>query len=195
MYRFDRDRYNERMRWYLHDRFGMFIHFGLYAIPARGEWLRSTEEMPEERYLPYFDEFNPKDLDMRAWARSAKRAGMRYAVLTAKHHDGFCLYDTDTTDFKSTNTPYGRDIVADFLEAFRAEASAWASTTRSSTGTTPTFRSTATARRRCAATRWPAPTRGAILAATSTTCTLRCASSASATASSTSCGSTSPTTI
>ena len=121
MYRFDRDRYNERMRWYLHDRFGMFIHFGLYAIPARGEWLRSTEEMPEERYLPYFDEFNPKDLDMRAWARSAKRAGMRYAVLTAKHHDGFCLYDTDTTDFKSTNTPYGRDIVADFLEAFRAE--------------------------------------------------------------------------
>lgn len=121
MYRFDRDRYNERMRWYLHDRFGMFIHFGLYAIPARGEWLRSTEEMSEERYLPYFDEFNPKDLDMRAWARSAKRAGMRYAVLTAKHHDGFCLYDTDTTDFKSTNTPYGRDIVADFLEAFRAE--------------------------------------------------------------------------
>lgn len=120
-YRFDRARYDERMKWYLHDRFGMFIHFGLYSIPARGEWLRSTEEMPEELYLPYFEEFDPYALDARAWARAAKRAGMRYAVLTAKHHDGFCLFDTATTDFKSTNTPYGRDIVANYLEAFRAE--------------------------------------------------------------------------
>lgn len=121
MYQFDRERYNERMRWFLHDRFGMFIHFGLYAIPARGEWIRSTEEMPEEQYLPYFKEFNPTGFDAREWARRAKRAGMRYAVLTAKHHDGFCLYDTATTDFKSTNTPFGRDLVAEFLEAFRAE--------------------------------------------------------------------------
>ncbi|WP_346696665.1 alpha-L-fucosidase [Thermophilibacter mediterraneus] len=120
-YQFDRARYDERMGWFLHDRFGMFIHFGLYAIPARGEWLRSDEEMPEEDYLPYFHEFNPTALDARDWARRAREAGMRYAVLTAKHHDGFCLFDTATTDFKSTNTPFGRDIVAEFLEAFRAE--------------------------------------------------------------------------
>ena len=120
-FRFDRARYDERMRWWLHDRFGMFIHFGLYSIPARGEWVRSTEEMPEEDYLPYFREFDPSALDARDWARRAREAGMRYAVLTAKHHDGFCLFDTATTDFKSTNTPFGRDIVAEFLEAFRAE--------------------------------------------------------------------------
>ena len=121
MYHFDRAQYDERMQWFLHDRFGMFIHFGLYSIPARGEWLRSTEEMPEEQYLPFFDEFNPTGFDARDWARRAKQAGVRYAVLTAKHHDGFCLYDTATTDFKSTNTPFGRDIVAEYLEAFRAE--------------------------------------------------------------------------
>ena len=120
-YQFDRDRYNKRMKWYLHDRFGMFIHFGLYSIPARGEWVRSTEEMPEDQYRPFFDEFDPYAFDARAWARAAKRAGMKYAVLTAKHHDGFCLYDTETTDWKVTNTPFGRDIVAEYLEAFRAE--------------------------------------------------------------------------
>ena len=58
-YQFDRVRYDERMKWYLHDRFGLFLHFGLYSIPARGEWVRSDEEMPEELYRPYFDEFNP----------------------------------------------------------------------------------------------------------------------------------------
>ena len=120
-YQFDRDRYNEHMQWFLHDRFGMFIHFGLYAVPARGEWVRSVEEMPEEDYRPFFDEFDPFAFDARAWARAAKAAGMKYAVLTAKHHDGFCLFDTATTDWKVTNTPFGRDIVAEFLEAFRAE--------------------------------------------------------------------------
>ncbi len=120
-YQFDRVRYNERMKWYLHDRFGLFLHFGLYSIPARGEWVRSDEEMPEELYQPYFDEFNPYAFDARAWARAAREAGMKYAVLTAKHHDGFCLFDTQTTDWKSTKTPFGRDIVAEFLEAFRAE--------------------------------------------------------------------------
>lgn len=88
-YQFDRVRYNERMKWYLHDRFGLFLHFGLYSIPARGEWVRSDEEMPEELYQPYFDEFNPYAFDARAWARAAREAGMKYAVLTAKHHDGF----------------------------------------------------------------------------------------------------------
>lgn len=118
---FSAEKYQKRMEWYLHDRFGMFIHWGLYAIPARGEWVRSTEEMPKEEYSPYFDEFNPTDFDPKAWARMAKEAGMKYVVLTAKHHDGFCLYDSQYTDFKSTNTKFGRDIVREFLEAVRGE--------------------------------------------------------------------------
>lgn len=121
MYTFDREKYNKKMEWFLHDRFGMFIHWGLYAIPARGEWVRSTEEMPEEEYLPFFDEFDPVDYDPKKWAKAAKEAGMKYAVLTSKHHDGFCLFDSKLTDFKSTNTKCGRDLVREYLDAFRAE--------------------------------------------------------------------------
>lgn len=121
MYQFNKDRYDQRMAWYRQARFGMFIHWGLYALPGRGEWVRSFEQMPEAEYLPYFDQFDPRHFDPQAWARAARQAGMKYAVLTAKHHDGFCLFDSQYTDFKSTNTPYGRDIVAEFLEAFRAE--------------------------------------------------------------------------
>ena len=121
MYTFDRKAYQARMKWFTDARFGMFIHWGLYAIPARGEWVRSIEEMPQEEYLPFFREFNPTDFDPKAWARAAKRAGMQYVVLTAKHHDGFCLFDSQYTDFKSTNTPFGRDIVGEFVEAVRGE--------------------------------------------------------------------------
>lgn len=121
MVAFDREAYERRMTWYRQARFGMFIHWGLYAIPARGEWVRSIEEMPEEPYRRYFHEFNPVDFDARAWARMAKAAGMRYVVLTAKHHDGFCLFDSQYTDWKSTNTPFGRDIVREFVDAVRAE--------------------------------------------------------------------------
>lgn len=112
---------SEKVKWFQNDRFGLFLHWGLYAVPARGEWVRSVEKMPEEAYLPFFDAFDPADFDPAAWARMAKNAGMRYAVLTAKHHDGFCLFDSALTDFKSTNTPFGRDIVREFLDAFRAE--------------------------------------------------------------------------
>ncbi len=112
---------NERTKWYLEKRFGMFIHWGLYSIPARGEWLRSTEEMEEEKYLPFFDEFTADEYDPVKWAKLAKEAGMKYAVLTAKHHDGFCLYDSKYTDFKSTKAPCKRDLVREFLDAFRAE--------------------------------------------------------------------------
>ncbi len=118
---FDREVYEKRVAWYKEARFGMFIHWGLYAIPARGEWVRSVEEMPEEEYRPFFEEFDPKDFDPRAWARAAKNAGMKYAVMTAKHHDGFCLFDSALTDWKSTNTPCGKDLVREYLDAFRAE--------------------------------------------------------------------------
>ncbi len=111
----------ERTRWFCEARFGMFIHWGLYAIPARGEWVRSGEQMPREDYLQYFEEFTAEQYDPREWARLAKKAGMKYAVLTAKHHDGFCLWDTQLSDFKATKAPAGRDLVLEFLEAFRAE--------------------------------------------------------------------------
>ena len=121
MFTFDRSAYEARVQWFREARFGMFIHWGLYSIPARGEWVRSDEQMPESEYMPYFDEFNPRDYNPRAWAKAAKEAGMQYVVLTAKHHDGFCLFDSQYTDFKSTNTKLGRDIVRDFVEAVRAE--------------------------------------------------------------------------
>ncbi|MCS6993999.1 MAG: alpha-L-fucosidase [Anaerolineales bacterium] len=112
---------NERTRWFRQARFGMFIHWGLYAIPARGEWVRSHERLSNEAYQPYFQEFNPTRYDARAWAQLARRAGMQYAVLTAKHHDGFCLFDSQLTDYKSTNTPCRRDLVREYVDAFRAE--------------------------------------------------------------------------
>jgi alpha-L-fucosidase len=111
----------ERTRWFREARFGMFIHWGIYAIPARGEWVRSYEEMPQEDYLRYFNEFSAREYDPKEWAKLAKKAGMKYAVLTAKHHDGFCLWDTKLTDFKAPNTLAGRDLVQEYLDAFRAE--------------------------------------------------------------------------
>ena len=71
---FDREAHEKRTQWYVHDRFGMFIHWGLYAIPARGEWVRSQEEIPLEEYEPFFHEFNPVDYDPKKWARAAKEA-------------------------------------------------------------------------------------------------------------------------
>ncbi len=107
--------------WFVHDRFGMFIHFGLYAMPARIEWVMSHEKTPVEVYERYSKHFNPDMFDAREWARTAKAAGMKYAVLTTRHHEGFCLFDTQYTDYKITNTPFGRDLVKEYVEAFRAE--------------------------------------------------------------------------
>lgn len=69
----------ERTRWFLSDRFGMFIHWGLYAIPARGEWIKSIEQINDEDYRAYFDEFNPTNFQPKVWAKMAKDAGMKYA--------------------------------------------------------------------------------------------------------------------
>ncbi len=118
---FDKAEYQRRMAWFQDARFGMFIHWGLYAIPARGEWVRSVERIPNDAYQPYFDEFDPIDYDPKAWARAAKEAGMRYVVMTAKHHDGFCLFDSALTDYKATNTKAGRDLIREYVDAFRAE--------------------------------------------------------------------------
>src|SRR5512136_3388368 len=110
---------NERTCWFRDDRFGMFIHWGLYAIPARGEWVRSVERISNEAYQQYFEDFHPDRFEPQTWARLARQAGMKYAVLTAKHHDGFCLFDSRLTDYKSTNTPCKRDLVREYVEAFR----------------------------------------------------------------------------
>lgn len=107
--------------WFEEARFGMFIHWGLYALPARHEWVMNREELTAEQYARYFRRFDPDLYDPREWARAARDAGMKYVVLTTKHHDGFCLWDSALTDFKSTNTPAGRDMVRPYVEALRAE--------------------------------------------------------------------------
>lgn len=110
-----------RTAWWRNDRFGMFIHFGAYAVPGRGEWVKSNEATTTEQYQKYIDAFNPIDFDAHKWAKVAKAAGMKYAVLTAKHHDGYCLFDSKLTDYKLSPRFGNRDLVREFLEAFRAE--------------------------------------------------------------------------
>jgi alpha-L-fucosidase len=110
-----------RMKWWTDARFGMFIHWGLYALPARHEWVKNRERMTNEQYQKYFELFNPDLYNPKEWARMAKAAGMKYVVLTAKHHEGFCLWDSKYTDYKATNTPFGKDLIKEYVEAFRAE--------------------------------------------------------------------------
>lgn len=110
-----------RMTWWTQGRFGMFIHFGLYSLPGRHEWVKSLEQMDNAAYEKYFNLFDPDRLDVREWVRQAKRAGMKYMVLTTKHHEGFCLFDSELTDYKITKTKYGRDLVREYVDACRAE--------------------------------------------------------------------------
>ena len=106
--------------WFVHDRFGLFIHWGTYALAARHEWVKSAERMDTAAYMKYFNHFDPDLYDPAAWADAAAGAGMKYFVVTTKHHEGFCLWDTDQTDYKATNTPYGKDLLLPMVEAFRA---------------------------------------------------------------------------
>jgi alpha-L-fucosidase len=112
---------SKRMAWWTDARFGMFIHWGLYALPARHEWVKNNERMTNEQYQKYFEEFNPDLYNPKEWARMAKEAGMKYVVLTAKHHEGFCLFDSKFTDYKAPNTPYGKDIIREYVDALRGE--------------------------------------------------------------------------
>jgi alpha-L-fucosidase len=107
--------------WFTHDRFGMFIHFGLYTTGGLHEWVRCREKIRVEDYQRHFDIFHPEPNAPVAWAKAAKAAGMKYMVMTAKHHDGFCLFDSALTEYKSTRTPYGADLVAEYIAAARAE--------------------------------------------------------------------------
>ena len=111
----------QRLAWWVNDRFGMFIHWGLYSMPARHEWVKNRERMTDSAYQKYFDLYNPDLYNPREWARQAKAAGMKYAVITTKHHEGFCLFDSKYTDYKATNTAAKRDLIKEFVDAFRAE--------------------------------------------------------------------------
>lgn len=111
----------KRLEWWTDARFGMFIHWGLYAQAARHEWVKNRETMTTEQYQKYFEIFNPDLFNPREWAQKAKAAGMKYAVITSKHHEGFTLFDSKYTDYKATKTPYGKDLLKEWVDAFRAE--------------------------------------------------------------------------
>lgn len=111
----------KRMEWWKDDRFGMFIHWGLYSQAARHEWVKHNEKIDNAGYQKYFDQFNPDMFDPQKWARQAKAAGMKYAVLTTKHHEGFCLFDSKFTDYKAPNTKAKRDLVREYVNAFRGQ--------------------------------------------------------------------------
>ncbi len=114
-----------RMEWWKEARFGMFIHFGLYSVPAGewggktgyGEWLREEAHIPVGEYEKLKDQFNPVNFDADAIVRMAKDAGMKYVVITTKHHDGFNLFDSPLTDWNVAHTPYKKDIMAQMAGA------------------------------------------------------------------------------
>ena len=109
-----------RTDWFTNARFGMFIHWGIYAIPAAGEWIYANRDWEDGEYQSFMKQFNPVDYDPVQWAELAKAAGMKYVVFTTKHHDGFCMFDSKYTDYKIANTPYGKDVTRMLAEAFRA---------------------------------------------------------------------------
>jgi alpha-L-fucosidase len=107
--------------WFTHDRFGLFIHWGLYSLAARHEWIKSREQIPDDVYDErYFKHFDPDLYDPQQWADAAAGAGMKYFVVTTKHHEGFCLWDSELTDYKATKTPAGRDLLKPMVDAFRS---------------------------------------------------------------------------
>ena len=118
-----------RMQWWTEAKFGLFIHWGLYAIPAgewkgstnHAEWIRTTAQIPLEEYDKFLGEFNPIKFEADRWVRMAKDAGMKYIVITSKHHDGFCLFDSKFTDFDVMSTPFKRDILKELADACRKE--------------------------------------------------------------------------
>jgi alpha-L-fucosidase len=119
---------DERMEWWRDARFGLFVHWGLYSVPAGtykgkridgiGEWIMNSAQIPADEYEKYADAFNPIGFDADEWVRLVKQAGMKYIVITSKHHDGFCLWDSKVTDWDIMDaTPFKRDILAELAQA------------------------------------------------------------------------------
>ena len=118
-----------RMQWWREARLGLFIHWGLYSIPAgewqgrtnHAEWIRTTAQIPLAEYDKFVGQFNPVKFNAEEWVGAAKAAGMRYIVITSKHHDGFCLFDSRYTDFDIASTPFKRDILKELADACRRQ--------------------------------------------------------------------------
>jgi len=110
-----------RMKWWHEARFGMFIHWGLYSVWGRHEWAMEQEAIPVSEYEQLAKRFTPKPDSARAWARLAKQAGQKYMVMTTKHHEGFCLFDSKLTGYCAPKQACGRDLVKEFVDAARAE--------------------------------------------------------------------------
>lgn len=108
-----------RVEWWREARFGMFIHWGVYSIPARGEWVQWSEQIPRNEYAKLMEQFNPEHFSAERWAAVAKDAGMKYVVLTARHHDGFALFDDPGSDFTAMKSAAHRDFVAEYVKAVR----------------------------------------------------------------------------
>ena len=110
-----------RMKWWHDAKFGMFIHFGLYAAHGRHEWAMEMEAIPVTEYQKFTSGFNPAPGSARKWAQLAKAAGMKYMVLTSKHHEGFCNWDTKLTNYNAVQFGPKRDVLKEYVEAARAE--------------------------------------------------------------------------
>ncbi|HLH19164.1 MAG TPA: alpha-L-fucosidase [Bryobacteraceae bacterium] len=110
-----------RMQWWHQARFGMFIHWGLYSVLGRHEWVMENEGIPVAEYEQLAKQFKPKPNAAREWARLARQAGQKYMVMTTKHHEGFCNFDTKLTDYCAPKQGPGRDLVREYVEAARAE--------------------------------------------------------------------------
>ncbi|MCX6282780.1 MAG: alpha-L-fucosidase, partial [Bacteroidetes bacterium] len=117
--------HDQRMQWWREARFGMFIHWGIYSVPAGiwkgktgyGEWIRTSAEIPLETYDEFRSGFNPTGFNADEWVKAARDAGMKYIVITSKHHDGFCMFDTKQTDFNIMKTPFQRDPMKELAAA------------------------------------------------------------------------------
>jgi alpha-L-fucosidase len=112
---------DERLAWFREARFGMFIHWGLYAQLGRHEWVMNRERIPLAEYEPLANSFRPGPWPARKWAQLAREAGQRYMVMTTKHHEGFCLFGSELTDYNAVKRGPKRDLVAEYVEACRAE--------------------------------------------------------------------------
>lgn len=111
----------EEVQWFTDARFGIFIHWGVYSVAGRHEWLKYHERLTTEQYQTYLDHFEADRYDPARWAQAVRQAGARYMVVTSKHHDGFCLWDSKLTDYTAMNSAAGRDLLRPLLDAFRNE--------------------------------------------------------------------------
>lgn len=107
----------DKLKWWKEARFGMFIHWGVYSTEGRGEWIMYQEHIPYPEYRNLASKFQPKSYDPAKWVQMAKSAGMKYVVLTTRHHDGYCLYDSKVSDFTTVKVGPGKDLVAEFAAA------------------------------------------------------------------------------